>query len=341
MSDLQLFQNPEFGRVRIVEVSGEAWMVGKDVAEALGYAKAQNAIAAHVDEEDRKVAPIQGTPGGTQEMTIINESGLYSLVLSSKLPNARKFRRWVTTEVLHTVRRHGAYMTPETLQAAILNPDTMIQLCQQLKAEREHSRQLEAENAAMLPKAVFADAVSASKSSILVGELAKLLRQNGVDTGEKRLFHWLRQNGYLIKRNGADHVRKIDCRAEKLFETDSTRQNYRKQKSDGQSQDSTDKPDLQHVGKGGQVGGASKYPRIISQPVEAPFRHARRDTVNGEKAHNDCSYDRIQIHDEQGQRTGQYKARNHSFIFFHIVSPLSIKRDGTVLVPPLHFIRQS
>lgn len=205
MSDLQLFQNPEFGRVRIVEVNGEAWMVGKDVAEALGYAKAQNAIAAHVDEEDRKVAPIQGTPGGTQEMTIINESGLYSLVLSSKLPNARKFRRWVTNEVLPTVRKHGAYMTPETLQAAILNPDTMIQLCQQLKAEQEHSRQLEAENAAMLPKAVFADAVSASKSSILVGELAKLLRQNGVDTGEKRLFHWLRQNGYLIKRNGADH----------------------------------------------------------------------------------------------------------------------------------------
>lgn len=205
MSNLQLFQNPEFGRVRIVEVNGEAWMVGKDVAEALGYAKAQNAIAAHVDEEDRKVAPIQGTPGGTQEMTIINESGLYSLVLSSKLPNARKFRRWVTTEVLPTVRKHGAYMTPETLQAAILNPDTMIQLCQQLKAEQEHSRQLEAENAAMLPKAVFADAVSASKSSILVGELAKLLRQNGVDTGEKRLFHWLRQNGYLIKRNGADH----------------------------------------------------------------------------------------------------------------------------------------
>ena len=204
MSDLQLFQNPEFGRVRIVEVSGEAWMVGKDVAEALGHTNPQRAIREYVDSEDKGVTEIV-TPGGTQEMTIINESGLYSLVLSSKLPNARKFRRWVTTEVLPTVRRHGAYMTPETLQAAILNPDTMIQLCQQLKAEREHSRQLEAENAAMLPKAVFADAVSASKSSILVGELAKLLRQNGVDTGEKRLFHWLRQNGYLIKRNGADH----------------------------------------------------------------------------------------------------------------------------------------
>lgn len=204
MNDLQLFQNPEFGRVRIVEVSGEAWMVGKDVAEALGHTNPQRAIREYVDSEDKGVTEIV-TPGGTQEMTIINESGLYSLVLSSKLPNARKFRRWVTTEVLPTVRKHGAYMTPETLQAAILNPDTMIQLCQQLKAEQEHSRQLEAENAAMLPKAVFADAVSASKSSILVGELAKLLRQNGVDTGEKRLFHWLRQNGYLIKRNGADH----------------------------------------------------------------------------------------------------------------------------------------
>lgn len=204
MSDLQLFQNPEFGRVRIVEVNGEAWMVGKDVAEALGHTNPQRAIREYVDSEDKGVTEIV-TPGGEQEMTIINESGLYSLVLSSKLPNARKFRRWVTTEVLPTVRKHGAYMTQETLQAAILNPDTMIQLCQQLKAEREHSRQLEAENAAMLPKAVFADAVSASKSSILVGELAKLLRQNGVDTGEKRLFHWLRQNGYLIKRNGADH----------------------------------------------------------------------------------------------------------------------------------------
>lgn len=203
MSDLQLFQNPEFGRVRIVEVNGEAWMVGKDVAEALGYSNPQKAIRDHVDEDDKTVND-SFTVNGTQG-ALINESGLYSLVLSSKLPNARKFRRWVTTEVLPTVRKHGAYMTPETLQAAILNPDTMIQLCQQLKAEREHSRQLEAENAAMLPKAVFADAVSASKSSILVGELAKLLRQNGVDTGEKRLFHWLRQNGYLIKRNGADH----------------------------------------------------------------------------------------------------------------------------------------
>ena len=165
MSDLQLFQNPEFGRVRIVEVNGEAWMVGKDVAEALGYSNYRDALYRHVDTDDKGVSGIT-TPSGEQEMTIINESGLYSLVLSSKLPNARKFRRWVTTEVLPTVRKHGAYMTPETLQAAILNPDTMIQLCQQLKAEQEHSRQLEAENAALVvenqisaPKAEYFDAL--------------------------------------------------------------------------------------------------------------------------------------------------------------------------------------
>lgn len=164
MSDLQLFQNPEFGRVRIVEVNGEAWMVGKDVAEALGYSNPQKAIRDHVDEDDKTVNE-SFTVNGTQG-ALINESGLYSLVLSSKLPNARKFRRWVTTEVLPTVRKHGAYMTPETLQAAILNPDTMIQLCQQLKAEQEHSRQLEAENAALVvenqiaaPKAEYFDAL--------------------------------------------------------------------------------------------------------------------------------------------------------------------------------------
>ena len=113
MSDLQLFQNPEFGRVRIVEVDCEAWMVGKDVAEALGYSNPQKAIRDHVDEDDKTVNE-SFTVNGTQG-ALINESGLYSLVLSSKLPNARKFRRWVTTEVLPTVRKHGAYMTPETL----------------------------------------------------------------------------------------------------------------------------------------------------------------------------------------------------------------------------------
>lgn len=116
MNDLQIFTNPEFGEVRTVELNGEPWLVGKDVAAALGYAKPQNALAKHVDAEDRKVAPIQGTPGGTQDMLIINESGFYSLVLSSKMPKAKRFKRWVTADVLPAIRRNGAYELAQTQQ---------------------------------------------------------------------------------------------------------------------------------------------------------------------------------------------------------------------------------
>ena len=156
MNDSIIWENPEFGVLRVIEQDGEPWMVGKDVALALGYAKPRNAIAAHVDAEDKKDAPIQGYLGGTQEMTIINESGLYSLVLSSKLPGAKRFRRWVTGEVLPSIRKHGAYMNPETLQQALLNPDTMIQLCQQLKDEQERSARLKAANERLEPAARYA-----------------------------------------------------------------------------------------------------------------------------------------------------------------------------------------
>lgn len=198
MNDLQIFENPEFGSVRTVEVNGTPWLVGKDVATAPGYKNPQRAIRDHVDAEDKGVTKTV-TPSGEQEMLIINESGLYSLVLSSKLPTAKKFRRWVTSEVLPSIRKHGAYMTPQTLQAAILNPDTMIQLCRQLKAEQVANQRLREDNAALAPKGIFADAVSASNKSILVGELAKLLCQNGVPMGQNRLFGWLRENGYLIR----------------------------------------------------------------------------------------------------------------------------------------------
>jgi prophage antirepressor-like protein len=114
MNDLQIFENPEFGSVRTVEIDGTPWLVGKDVATALGYAKPQNAISRHVDSEDQKVAPIQGTPGGEQEMLIINESGLYSLILSSKMPKAKAFKHWVTSEVLPAIHKTGAY---ESFQA--------------------------------------------------------------------------------------------------------------------------------------------------------------------------------------------------------------------------------
>ena len=205
MTDLQIFNSPEFGAIRTIEKDGEPWFVGKDVAGALGYSKERNAIATHVDEEDKKDAPIQGDLGGTQSMTIINESGLYSLVLSSKLPTAKKFKRWVTNEVIPSIRKHGAYMTPETLEKVLLNPDTLMQLAQNLKDEQEKRKALEAQIENQKPAVLFTGAVETSKTSILIGELAKMLKQNGINIGPNRLFVWMRENGYLIKRKGTDY----------------------------------------------------------------------------------------------------------------------------------------
>lgn len=143
-NSLQIFNNEEFGKIRTVAIDGEPWFVGKDVALALGYGKGKslaNAVAAHVDTEDKGVTEMM-TPGGMQKMTIINESGLYSLVLSSKLPSAKKFKRWVTSEVIPTIRKHGAYMTPQTIAKAILNPDFIINLAGRLKGEMEKNKQL-------------------------------------------------------------------------------------------------------------------------------------------------------------------------------------------------------
>lgn len=203
-NEIKVFSNEEFGSIRRVEIDGEFWLVGKDVARILGYADENKAIAMHVDDEDKlndKTALSLGQRGGW----LINESGLYSLVLSSKLPSAKKFKRWVTSEVLPSVRKHGAYMTPETLEAAILNPDYLLKVATALKAETDKRKALEAKVSADAPKVLFADSVAASSSTVLVGELAKIMRQNGVDMGERRLFRWMRDNGYLIKRNGTDY----------------------------------------------------------------------------------------------------------------------------------------
>ena len=193
MNDLQLFNNPEFGAVRAVEVDGEPWFVGKDVAQALGYSNPRKALADHVDAEDKGVTKCD-TPGGEQDITTINESGLYSLVLSSKLPGAKKFKRWVTAEVLPTIRKTGGYRLPKDYPSAL----------RALADTAEKLLAAETENEANRPKVLFADAVSTAKTSILVGELAKLLKQNGVDIGQNRLFGWLRENGFLIRRNGTD-----------------------------------------------------------------------------------------------------------------------------------------
>lgn len=203
MNELQIFENVEFGSVRTLMINDAPYFVGKDVAEILGYTNSSKALADHVDDEDKlnnESLSSLGQRGGW----LINESGLYSLILSSKMPNAKKFKHWVTAEVLPSIRKHGAYMTPETLEQAILNPDTMIQLCTALKEEREKRTVLEHQAEKDKPKVLFADAVTASHTSILVGELAKILKQNGVDIGQNRLFAVLREKGYLIKRKGTD-----------------------------------------------------------------------------------------------------------------------------------------
>ena len=193
MNELQLFNNSEFGAIRAIEVNGEPWFVGKDVAEALGYSDTDQALRKHVDDEDKLTRRFDGS-GQSRSMTIINESGLYSLVLSSKLPGAKKFKRWVTSEVLPTIRKTGGYQMPKDYPSALRALAESVEARQQLEAEKEANR----------PKVLFADAVSAAKTSILVGELAKLLKQNGVDMGQNRLFSFLREKGYLIRRQGTD-----------------------------------------------------------------------------------------------------------------------------------------
>lgn len=195
MRDLKIWENPEFGTLRVIEQDGEPWMVGKDVAQALGYADTFGALKKHVDEEDKQNCRF-GSFESNRGLTIINESGLYSLVLSSKLPGAKRFRRWVTGEVLPSIRKDGGYIktAPGMTDADIMAKAILL-------AQKTIEGQ-KAQIAEMTPKALFADAVNASSTSILVGDLAKLIRQNGMDIGQNRLFDWLRNNGYLIRANG-------------------------------------------------------------------------------------------------------------------------------------------
>ena len=195
MNELQLFSF-ENHEVRSLLINDEPYFVGKDVAEILGYKNPRDAVNKHVDDEDKGVAKCD-TLGGVQELTIINESGLYSLVLSSKLPSAKKFKRWVTSEVLPALRKTGQYQVKE-LSGQELMAKALIE-AQSVLASKD--KQIEQ----MKPKVVFADAVATSHTSILVGELAKILKQNGIDMGQKRLFAWLREKGYLIKRQGTDY----------------------------------------------------------------------------------------------------------------------------------------
>lgn len=212
-NELKIFTNEEFGQIRTVLIENEPWFVGKDVATALGYADTKQAIRTNVHEDDKKhlsKSDFGGCTSTTPEInnfgaTVINESGVYALIFGSKLEKAKKFKHWVTSEVLPSIRKHGAYMTDNTLERVLDDPDFLIQLATKLKEEKAKNKVLSEENEAMKPKALFADSVQASQTSILVGDLAKLLKQNGYDIGANRLFGWLRENDYLIKRNGTDH----------------------------------------------------------------------------------------------------------------------------------------
>lgn len=175
--DIQMFNNPEFGSVRTVQINNEPWFVGKDIADVLGYAKPENAIANHVDAEDKTTTLIQGNGSNYKsKTTLINESGLYSLILSSKLPRAKEFKRWVTSEVLPSIRSHGVYAVEEVLK----DPDLLINALQELKAERAKRTELERTTAIqqqqiaeLKPKATYYDLILQNRSLVSITQIAK------------------------------------------------------------------------------------------------------------------------------------------------------------------------
>ena len=202
-NQVKVFESAEFGSVRTVEVNGEPYFVGKDVAIILGYAKPQNAIATHVDEDDALKQGILTTQG-IQEMVVINESGLYSLILGSKLPNTKKFKRWVTSEVLPSIRKHGMYATDELLA----NPDFAIKVFQELKAEREKRSLLETtvkvqsqQIAELQPKASYYDIVLNCKDLVSISVIAK-------DFGKTAIWlnQYLHDKGIQYKQGGKNGI---------------------------------------------------------------------------------------------------------------------------------------
>jgi anti-repressor protein len=200
MNELKIFEKEEFGSGRTIEENGKVLFCGKDIADALGYVNPSKALNDHCRGVTKRYVPHPQAPDKMLEMTFIPEGDVYRLITHSKLPGAERFERWVFDEVLPTIRRHGMYATDDLLN----DPDLAIKAFTALNEERERNKLLQAQNEAMKPKALFADAVATSKTSILVGDLAKLIKQNGVEIGQKRLFVWLRENGYLIKY-GSDY----------------------------------------------------------------------------------------------------------------------------------------
>jgi anti-repressor protein len=196
---IQIFKNNQFGEVRVTEIGGEMHFVAKDVAESLGYKWAGIATIQHVPEEWRGVNSVL-TPKGNQELITLSEQGLYFFLGRSDKPSALPYQKWIAGDVTPSIRKNGAYLTPQKIEEALLDPDTIIRLATNLKEERQKRIEAEKANEVLKPKALFADAVATSDRSVLVAELAKILKQNGVEIGQNRLFGWLRENGYLCSK---------------------------------------------------------------------------------------------------------------------------------------------
>ena len=193
MNDVKIFENPEFGRVRTTVIDGEPWFVAADVCHALDIGNPSDALN-RLDDDERTLVSIEGASNG-KPVNGVNEPGLYSLVLGSRKPEAKAFKRWITHEVIPAIRKTGGYQVPQSPAEQMAQG---LLAAQKLLAEKD--KRIEE----MRPKEIFADAVSVSKTDILIGDLAKLIKQNGHDIGQKRLFSWLREKGYLIKRKGLD-----------------------------------------------------------------------------------------------------------------------------------------
>ena len=187
----------------VIDEIGEPWFVAKDVCDILELADVSSSLRT-LDDDEKLLRKICGADQRRDVMTI-NESGLYTLVMRSSKPEAKTFRKWVTSEVLPSIRKHGVYATPEKLEEMLSDPDSWIKTLQALKAEREKRIELEAKVEQDAPKVLFADSVAASETSILIGDLAKLIKQNGIDIGQNKLFEFLRREGWLISRKGTSY----------------------------------------------------------------------------------------------------------------------------------------
>jgi anti-repressor protein len=218
MDEIKIFENEQFGKVRIaMSESNDPLFCLADVCRVIGITNARN-VRSRLEEDDVRQMDTIDSLGRNQQVTFITESGLYDVIIRSESEKAKPFRKWVTSEVLPSIRKHGVYLTNETLEKALLSPDYLIKLATQIKEERQKRIEAEKKVAEAAPSIAFTNAVQSSNTSCLIGELAKLIAQNGYPIGEKRLFAWLRENGYLGKHGERYNIPNQQYIEQGLFE---------------------------------------------------------------------------------------------------------------------------